>query len=220
MSTCCTTLSPDNDCNRSHPKMEDRKPYDEVVTPIGRAIYYVLAVSSLIGLAYSIGALWPSKREDGSLVEIPNSKYLAVVLTSLYAIGLARTLFFDRPPPSHKIGPHLEWFYPFCVYMTAFVIAFTCHSDFGVVFAISVITCGIAIFQLSHPVEEFNVGKSLCVIMWSVLICLCFTEGKDAIQGFICGFSAVFMGVFMVVVIRDLETAQFCSQCNGRVTSK
>ncbi|CAL9219849.1 unnamed protein product [Arabidopsis halleri] len=104
--------------------------------------------------------------------------------------------------------------------MTAFVIAFTCHSDFGVVFAISVITCGIAIFQLSHPVEEFNVGKSLCVIMWSVLICLCFTEGKDAIQGFICGFSAVFMGVFMVVVIRDLETAQFCSQCNGRVISK
>ncbi|CAA7015984.1 unnamed protein product [Microthlaspi erraticum] len=185
--------------------MVDTKPYGEV-TPIGRAIYYVLGVSSLFSLTYSNRTLWPSKREDGSLVEIPNSKYVAVVLTSLYAIGLARTLFSDRPPPSHKIGRQLEWFFPFCLFITVFLIAFTYRSDPEVIFFVtSVITCGISILQLSHPVEEFYVGKSVWVIVMSGLVGMSFSSkgGQDLGMGFFAGFSSVYLGVWSMVLLRD-----------------
>ncbi|KAL0708501.1 hypothetical protein Bca4012_074927 [Brassica carinata] len=146
----------------SLPQTPDTEPNDQQVTLVGRAIYYVLGVSSLICLSNSIGDVWPSKKEDGTLIEIPNSKYAAVVLASLYAIALARTLFFDRPPRCDKIGPYIEVFYSLCLFITAFVIAFTYRSDPDVrIFAMSVITCAIAILQLTHPLEEFYVGKTL-----------------------------------------------------------
>ncbi|CAF1937300.1 unnamed protein product, partial [Brassica oleracea] len=184
----------------------DTEPNDQQVTLVGRAIYYVLGVSSLICLSNSIGDVWPSKKEDGTLIEIPNSKYAAVVLASLYAIGLARTLFFDRPPRCHKIGPYVEMFYSLCLFITAFVIAFTYRSDPDVrIFAMSVITCTIAILQLTHPLEEFYVGKTLFVILWTAFVTECFNGGsKDVVMGFIGGFCLVSIGIASHLSINDL----------------
>ncbi|CAG7878247.1 unnamed protein product [Brassica rapa] len=190
----------------SPPQTADTEPNDQQVTLVGRAIYYVLGVSSLICLSNSIGDVWPSKREDGTLIEIPNSKYAAVVLASLYAIALARTLFFDRPPRCDKIGPYVEVFYSLCLFITAFVIAFTYRSDPDVrFFAMSAITCAIAIFQLTHPLEEFYVGKTLFVIVWTAFVTECFNGGsKDVVMGFIGGFCLVSIGIASHLSINDL----------------
>ncbi|KAF2548208.1 hypothetical protein F2Q70_00023867 [Brassica cretica] len=187
------SATPDDGCHSlpspttSLPQTADTEPNDQQVTLVGRAIYYILGVSSLICLSNSIGDVWPSKREDGSLIEIPNSKYAAVVLASLYAIGLARTLFFDRPPRCNKIGPYVEVFYSLCLFITAFVIAFTYRSDPDVrFFAMFAITCAIAILQLTHPLEEFYVGKTLFVILWTAFVTEYFNGGsKDVVMGFI-----------------------------------
>lgn len=186
-------------------KTADTKPYDQV-TLVGRSIYYVLGVSSLICLFNSIGDVWPSKREDGTLIEIPNSKYAAVVLASLNAIGLARTLFFDRPPRCHKIGPYVEVFYSLCLFITSFVIAFTYRSDPDVrFFAMSAISCAIAILQLTHPLEEFYVGKTLFIILWAVFVSGSFTGGgKNVVMGFIGGFCLVSIGIASLLAINDL----------------